>query len=84
MKIQSPFLLAELTLATLCDIVMDESEEDRSDNALVRAVGKMNRRLAEAEKLLKDAQACLIARLDPNGPLITTVYNRIDAWLKGK
>lgn len=35
---------ADLALATLCDMVLGEDAEDRSNDALIRAVGMMLRR----------------------------------------
>ena len=35
---------ARLTLATLCDMVLGEDAENRSDDALIRAVGDLIRK----------------------------------------
>ena len=37
-------MLHVLTLATLCDMVLGEEAEDRSDDTLVRAVGELLRK----------------------------------------
>ena len=44
---------AQLSLATLCDMVLGEDAEDRSDDALIRAVGTLQR---ETERLEADNQ----------------------------
>ena len=35
---------AQLTLATLCDMVLGENAADRSDDALIRAIGNLIRK----------------------------------------
>ena len=35
---------AKLTLATLCDMVLGEDAKDRSDDALIRAIGNLIRK----------------------------------------
>ena len=45
--------LANMTLATLCDMVLGEDATDRSDDALVRAVGMLQRERDAAESKLK-------------------------------
>ena len=42
-----------LTLATLCDMVLGEYAEDRSDDALIRAVGTLIRERDEATSQVK-------------------------------
>lgn len=42
--------LANMTLATLCDMVLGEDATDRSDDALVRAVGTLKRERDAANK----------------------------------
>lgn len=50
--------LANMTLATLCDMVLGEDAPDRSDDALVRAVGMLKReRDVLATELERDALA---------------------------
>lgn len=40
-----------LTLATLCDLVLGEDAQDRSDDALVRAVSKLVRASSQTHRL---------------------------------
>jgi len=40
----------ELTLVTLCDMVLGEDAGDRSDDALIRAVGRLQGQIVAAEK----------------------------------
>ena len=48
--------LANMTLATLCDMVLGEDAADRSDDALVRAVGELERERDAAQGALEFAQ----------------------------
>ena len=49
---QTRLTAAELILATLCDMVLGEDAKDRSNDALVRAVGKLERERDQLRKMI--------------------------------
>ena len=59
---QTRLTAAELILATLCDMVLGADADDRSDDALVRAVGEM-KRAYDARSVCAQVTTCSCAAI---------------------